>query len=279
MYPNQPQQQPPTYPPQPPQNSGPAPYPEQQTAQQPTQWNQPYQQQTQPNGPQPQQPLQQPQQQWNQPSPTAYEPQPSLVPDGIASIDYLNQISTHKNRGTGFSKKQLFLLGGLLMLAVGALMAFMLSNKSAPNINALSQQIVLRTKSLSEVAKESQKNIKNQSLSTANSGLTIQLSSSSTSLAKTFTDLGVKTEKASPEITAAESNEELLKKLEDARLSGTFDRVYSREMSYNLQMTLSLINDIHARTNNADLKKQLEESYKNIEPLQKQIAEFTGTTS
>lgn len=170
-------------------------------------------------------------------------------------------------------------MGGLLVLAVGVLMAFMLSNSSAPNISTLSQQVVLRTKTLSETTKESQKNIKNQSLSTANSSLTIQLSSISTNLAKSFADAGVSTEKVSPEIVAAESNEELLKKLEDARLSGTFDRVYSRELSYQLQMTLTLMNDIHARTNNADLKKQLEESYKNIEPLQKQIADFSGATS
>ncbi len=273
MNPNQPQQ-PQGYPPQQPQNA-----PPQYSPHQAGSWQQPPVQQ----------PVQQHQQMppqidpWAQPpqtsqQPIVYEEQPSLVPEGMASIDYLNQISTHKT-SAGFTRKQVAIFGGLLLLAFGVLAAFMISNGgSTQNITTMSQTLTVRIGSLAEVTKESQKNIKNQSLGNVNSALAVQLAGAGSALATAFGEAGVSVESPSENIIAAESSEQLMVDLEDAYLNGIFDRVYARKISYELEKTMIGINDIHTRTNNPELQSQLEEIYSNLEPLQKQFAEYTDTT-
>jgi hypothetical protein len=222
--------------------------------------------------------------QWAPQQPTQPQPyyadQPALVPEGMASIDYLEQIAAKPQNSGLFSRKQILLLGGLLLLAFGVLATFIAtSGGSGPNITQQSLTLVSQTEALSDVAKKSQPNVKNQSLSNTNSAAGIQLTSTASTLATAFGEVGIATDKPPKEIVAATSNAKLLEKLEDARLSGTFDRVYAREMSYELQKILLLMNDVHTRTNNAELKKKLEESYKNIEPLERSFTKFDGATS
>ena len=272
MYPNQPPQSNPNQPPQPQGGGAMPPYPPQPAAAQPQQAN----------GYPSSYPQQQPQsQQFTPPQDQRqaqyYQEQPSLVPEGMASIDYLDKISS-KQKKSGFTRKQVAIFGGLLLAAFGVLAALMIANGGGgQNITEMSQTLVVRSNALAEVATESQPNTRNQSLSNTNSALAVQLRSAHSSLTTAFSGAGVSVEKPNKKIVEAESNQELLEKFEDARLSGTFDRVYSREMSYQIEKTMILINDIHARTNKQELKESLESVYGNLEPLQKQLSEFSDT--
>lgn len=203
---------------------------------------------------------------------------PNLTPGGMASIDYLNQIAPQRKRGLNFSPKQLLLLGGALLLALGVLAAYFISNASGPNLTALSQSLIARSSSIEEATKESQGNIQGRELSTLNSSLSIQLTSTSSSLNQTFTNAGINVAKIDKSIIEAESNAELLGKLQDARLSGTFDRVYLREMSYELEMLLVLINDAHTRSRDETMRTDLETAYKNLDTLRTRMVEI-GTAS
>ena len=289
MYPNQPDQQPQGYPPYPPTPSQPGmnpqntPYPPGQPAPQfgPTQpqidSQNPYQAPTSQPWPQP---TAAPQNPWAQTAaqPTA-QPLPQPVPGGVSAIEYLDQIAPKTKQGLGgFSRKQVMLFGGLLLLAFGTLAAVLLVNGSKPDIAALSQTAVAKTSALTDVSKKSQQSIKSGKLAAINSSLLIQLTGANTELSNAFAKAGVNTGKISKDIAASTSNAALLQKLDDARLNGTFDSVYSREMSYELTLLLINLQSIYTTTNSASLKSYLEATYNNIQPLQKQLAAFSSGT-
>lgn len=204
---------------------------------------------------------------------------PPPMPDGISSIDYLNQIAPEKKGGLGFSSKQIWLLGGGLLLALGAMLAVVLSNTGSPDTTTLAQQLSLRSTALEKVVKESQPNIQGRDLSTLNSSLSIQLTSASSSLAQATTEAGIKPGKPSKALIAQEDKTELLATLNDARLSGIFDRVYVRELTYELQMFLVLLSDTHDTTKNEGFKQQLSATYDSISALHTRLTELTSTSA
>ena len=278
MYPNQPDQQPQGYPPYPsnPQQPG-----SDSLSYNPTQQAQPFGPTNPQTPPQSwQQPPQAPQNPWAEQPLTQPSPQPlaQTVPGGVSAIEYLDQIAPKTKQGLGgFTRKQVALFGGLLLLAFGTLAAFLLVNGSKPDIAALSQTAIAKTSALTDVSRQSQQNIKSGKLAAINSSLLIQLTGANTELSNAFAKAGVST-KISKEIAASASNATLLQKLNDARLNGTFDSVYSREMSYELTILLINLQSIYKTTGSASLKSYLESTYNNIQPLQKQLADFNSGT-
>lgn len=207
------------------------------------------------------------------------EPRPSYAPSGMASIDYLNQISAPTKKSFGFSRKQLWFVAAGLILAVGVLGAYFISNAAGPSNVAQGQRLLARTTSLSQVVSESQDNIKASALSSLNSSLSVQLTGTNTELIAALGKLGVGQKNTSETILREESNTELLEKLDDARLSGYFDRVYMREVSYELQTLLLLMHNIEQTTQNSEAKAQLGTAQDNLEPLHTQLVELSETTS
>ena len=256
MYPEQQNGQPQGY--TPPQQDGVGPYPQQPV--------------------QPQQPTYSPQpsqQSWNMPA----EPEKPLTPDGIAPIDYLNQIATPPKQSFGFTRKQVAIFGGILLVTFGVIAALALSRGAGPDLTEQSQRLVLKSSGLAKATEESVKSIKSRKLSALNSSLHVQLTSATTTMTEVFTSRGINVSKPSKELMAVENNTALLEKLEDASLSGVFDRVYAREMAYQLDSMLISLRSIYSATKNAELKEKLETIYNNLQPIQKQLSEFDSATS
>lgn len=222
-----------------------------------------------------------------QPSPTTAPPQPNgtynspelpLTPDGIAPIDYLEQIAPKQKASFGFSRKQVAIAGGVILVAfIGIAVATILQG-SKPNIAALGQQVTKRVGATKFIAKNAQENFRSRELDALNSSLTIQLTNAGTGLTNAFTAAGVPVGNAK-EAEADDTSAETTQKLEDARLNGVFDRVYAREMSYRLTMIMVQLDSIHKMTDNAELRTYLETTYKNLEPLQKQLEEYSASSS
>lgn len=235
--------------------------------------NQPGQQpnQTPPNPPQPASPT------YAQPTQYPQQPAQPLTPNGMPSIDYLNQIAPKQKHSLGFSPKQLILLGGGLALALGVMLTLIITNTSGPNLSELGQRLLARTNAIEEVAKESQDNIQTHDLSTLNSSLTLQLASTSSSLGQSLSAAGINASKPSKDVMAEESNAELLDKLKDARLHGNFDDVYKRELSYQLTMLMVLMNDTQTKTSSQTLKDDLESSHQSIKALHTRLDQISST--
>lgn len=199
---------------------------------------------------------------------------PAPVPGGMPSIDYLNQIAPPQKISHGFTLKQLILLGGGLLVALGVFFAVLIVQSLGPDLTQSSQGLIARTDALEKVTTTSQRSIQTRDLSAFNSSLSIQLSSTSSSLKKAFAEAGIAVDKIDKSITEKENRSELLETLDDARLSGIFDRVYLREMSYEIDMLLVQISDIHERSDSSELKSHLESAYENIKPLHARLIEL-----
>lgn len=277
MYPQQPGQQPPyppqqgpTPPPQPGQSDSQS-YPTQQPQQEPAPVD-PWQMQPQPTP----QPTAQP---WpDQRTGTYNEPDVPLTPNGIAPIDYLEQIAPKQKASFGFSRKQVAILGAVILVGFIGFAAAAILQSGKPNIGAVSRQLTMRVGATSTIAKDAQKNLRSRDLHALNTSLTIQLANTNTGLATAFAEAGVivgEIKDAKTDDTSAET----IKKLDDARLNGVFDRVYAREMSFRLSTILTHLDSIHKSTKNTKLREYLETTYKNLEPLQKQLAEYSASSS
>lgn len=196
----------------------------------------------------------------------------------MAPIDYLNQIAPQQKKSFGFSRKHLAIFGGLVLLGFIAFAVVAILQGGKPSITALSNQVLTRVGATSTIAKDSKKNLQSRDLDALNSSLAIQLTNTQTGLAEAFTAAGVVVGEAK-NIKADDTSAETTQKLDDARLNGIFDRVYAREMSFRLATIMAQLDSIHRSTNDAGLRDYLEETYKNLEPLQKQLEDYSATTS
>lgn len=208
----------------------------------------------------------------NQPGQSPYTPQPP------SSIDYLNQIASPNSSSGGFSRKKLAIIGGLVVMVFIGLAIMILSN-AGPNPTRMGQQLAARLNATTPIVAEAQENIQSGQLATLNSTLRIYLTNTGTKLAEPLGRIGVNSEKLPGNIVTEESQEELAAKLEDARLSGTFDRVYIREMTYQLERIVLLMNQIHTNTRSNSVKEALSTSYESLKPIQEQFAELNAASS
>lgn len=227
---------------------------------------------------QPPQPSPAPLQPWQQPTTGYPAPQVPLTPDGIAPIDYLDQIAPKQKAARGFSRKQVGIIGGLILLGFIGFAIISVLQGSKPNIAGMSQQVTTRTATTAFIAKESQKKLRSRDLSALNTTIALQLTGSSASLTEAFAKAGVVVGNAK-EAKADDTSEDTTKKLEEARLNGIFDRVYAREMAYRLTTIMLQLDAIHKTTTNAELRAYLETTYNDLKPLQEKLAAYDAKSS
>ena len=193
-------------------------------------------------------------------------------------IDYLDSISTVP-RGVkkGPSNVVFFgaIIGALLVsLLVGAFV-FLASDDDKADLSTLS----VRLENLQTVADDSQKKTVSGRMRATNTSLSLALANANRDITTLLTENGIEPEKIDPKIIASEGTEDLDERLEDARLNGIFDRIYAREMAYELQTTLILIEQLESETKSEKQKAFLITTHENITPLQENFSKFDATTN
>jgi hypothetical protein len=138
------------------------------------------------------------------------------------------------------------------------------------------QTLAARLITLQSVADKSQKTIKSGPLRSTNSNLAIFLTNANRDIVEPLKNNGITIEKIDKKITAAENGEALTKTLEDARLNAVFDRVYAREMGYQLDTVEALMKDIYAKSNSKSLKEFMQKTDENLQPIRKQLNDFNA---
>lgn len=190
-------------------------------------------------------------------------------------IDYLNQIAPETPK-PGMNNKFFFMLigGGLLVAIIVGILALSSGGSNGPTQKM--QMLAARMTTLQEISSSSQRTIKSGQLRTTNSTLGIFLTNANRDIADPLAKNSVDTKKIDKTILAKESGEKLKQTLEDARLNATFDRIYAREMSFQLDTVGALIKDIYNNTNSKSLKEFLETTDGNLQPIIKQLADFNA---
>lgn len=186
--------------------------------------------------------------------------QPSAPPSGQRingqyAVDYLGGIAPDNTNdtitvaGKRFSKKVFFIaIGGTVALLLAAsLLLFSPKPQGAARLNE--STLYVSMVDTADVTKEAGDNIKDSNLRALNSSLRALLNGSIKQMDEPLLDSGASPSSlASSAKKAPYKDEELREKLEDARLLGTYDQTYTREM--NLKIDTMLITMERIKKNN-----------------------------
>jgi hypothetical protein len=196
------------------------------------------------------------------------QPQPNFTPD------YLNQIAIQPTK-SGPNKK-LLILGGLGLAAVLVIVISLLLSIFASHTAEYMQRLTARLDTTQTIANGAQTNIKSSELRSLNSNLQLYFTN-------TLRDISIqlKNEKIDPaildkKIVASEAATDMINRLEDGRLNAVYDRTYAREMAYQLESVIALIDQVESSTGSQSLKSFLDSARSNLQPTQTAFSDFNA---
>ncbi|MBQ6355230.1 hypothetical protein IJJ18_02310 [Candidatus Saccharibacteria bacterium] len=202
------------------------------------------------------------------------------------NMAYLNQISA-SNRpaktSSGpfpFSPKIMIGLGAaigaiILIIIIGSIFG---GDKNSEQ--TLVQKLNLRSENLSRTIEEYNRDVKSSKLRSMGSSLrTVLNEASSRTSAILEEDFSSKKTDKKVEESEATYIEEVNTALEDAKLNGLLDRVFVREMTYQIGILMSMESNISNKTKKSDLKDFLSGSYSNLENLYSEFSEYSDETT
>ncbi len=192
--------------------------------------------------------------------------------------NYLDEIATQpqKSQSFGLNLRTVMIAGGLLLVLM-----IVIVNIAGSMGNARVepwQRLSARLAATSTIADTSTPSIKNGQLKSINSELKIYLANTQRDMSAPLASLKVQTEKLPAKITTQENGEQILQRLEDARLNAKFDSTYAREMTYQLSTILTLLQELYGGNSSPATKAILENAYNSLAPLQKNVANYSAST-
>lgn len=194
-------------------------------------------------------------------------------------IDYLDSISTAPKKPAGKVNDKVFfgviIAGVLVTILVGVFAFLSTGTSSAEDMSRLS----VRLENLQTISDNARKTTISSSLRATNINLSLALTNANRDIAEHLAATGIDDpKKINPAIITEENTDELTEKLEDARLNAIFDRTYAREMSYQLETLLVLIQQTETKVKENSAKEFLSKLHKDLESLQKQFSNFSASS-
>lgn len=197
-------------------------------------------------------------------------------PDTSFPVDYLNEIAP-KQQPVQINRFAVFgLIGGVLLLAFAIIMMMV---NSQPNYTKQAQSTLARIETLQAATKEQQSRLTENELSSMNTTLTTSLGSMGTELKSSLKDAKINTELVGDaKKTEKAYSDKLSKTLEDAYLTGSLDRVYAREMSYQLSILKSYLQKLKTASGNRKaIADYVATNSKTLDAATKSFSNFTST--
>ncbi len=201
---------------------------------------------------------------------------PTLSPTPLPT-DYLDQIASPQ-KASGISSRLFFIIIGAALVLVIGFIILLFSGANTPK-SASTERLALRLQTLQKVSQSAHKNIKSSTLRSINSNLTVSLINSNRDIATPLKAAKIDLKKTDKKLTAEENGDTLNATLEKARLNVDFDNTYAREMSYELERTIVLMNGLLKTTRSISLKTFLQSSTKDLSTLQKQFSTYNSADS
>lgn len=193
----------------------------------------------------------------------------------MESPNYLDQIAATTPKKTDFLGQKPIVIGIILGLAIIISIVLMILTATVNSQPKKTLVLAARLQSIQDTSSKAAVSIKSTQLRAYNSNLTLYLTNTLRDYSKIMTASGTRIENLPKTITNAESNAEVLTKLEDARLNAVFDRTYANEIAYELETTLALMRSLSKSASSKSLKDQLSIAINNLIPIQKQFADFS----
>ena len=197
-------------------------------------------------------------------------------PDTSFPVDYLNEIAP-KPQPVQINRFAVFgLIGGVLLLAFSVVMMMV---NSQPNYTKQAQSTLARIETLQAATKEQQSRLTENELSSMNTTLTTSLGSMGAELKSSLKDAKIKTELVGDaKKTEKAYSDKVSKTLEDAYLTGSLDRVYAREMSYQLAILKSYLQKLKTASGNRKaIADYVATNSKTLDAATKSFSNFTST--
>lgn len=188
------------------------------------------------------------------------------------STTYLDQIASKPARSSAgkLNFKTVGIIGGglvLLVIIISVIAGTISANRQAPV-----QHLTARLATLEVIATDAQSNLKSSQLRSLNSSLRLFLTNTNRDIVAPLAAIGIDPKKLPASITQAESPEGVATRLDDARLNGTFDATYTREMEYLLSVTVTLAGQVASTTSRTDLKSLLATTQDSLRSIQESLA-------
>ncbi len=221
----------------------------------------------------------QPQAPFQQPYPS---PQQNVAQSQDATqypVDYLNQISSTQP----VKKLNPFIvfgaIGGIIILAIVA-MFVLLQSAAPPSANAQLHALQARIGTLDKAVAEQGKHLTQSKLSAMNSNIGVMMKSMSSQVSTYMKERKVSTEgKSSVAARNAEKSyaEKLSTKFNNAYLTGTLDRVYASEMTYQLSMLKSKMQSVKAAAKSSKFNEIYTHNIESLDKISTELSNFQNT--
>ncbi len=206
------------------------------------------------------------------------------------NMDYLNQISGANNPqpqkqsiGGLFSKKFLYIIGGLLILAILLIILGSIIGKSSNKDKDLMDRINLRITNLGTITQEYGRTTKSSSLRSVNASLYSVLNNTSATFTPVYNEKYITEGEnvISPTIQQEEDEHatSLRNSLNNAKINGLLDRTYAREITLEISLLLSLESEAIERTKYQEIKDVLNDSYTNLNNVYTKFYAYSDTSS
>lgn len=198
-------------------------------------------------------------------------------------VDYLNQIEAKPQPKPLNPKLVLGAIGGALVV-LGVMASFIFSGNTEPDITTRAGRLYARYTTLYEAASDNHKNLKSGELQSVNTSYQTFLKTAAAELNTSVkAGYGVKELKKalskSDEKAEKDYSAKLKGKLADAALNGTIDRIYTREMIYEIDLLGPQISSIQLDNRNKDVKEVLDRTAANLITIKKTFNDYSATSS
>lgn len=218
------------------------------------------------------------------PPPSLPTPPPSLPPTQApptVPYNYLDQIAPQApKRGRNVSGLKKIIFFGIIAAIIVGIVAITLNVIDGAQKEP-AQKFAARLTSTQTIVEDSQDKLKSSELRSLNSDLKLYFTNTLRDAAEPLKRADVNIEKIDADILKKETAlaEKMNERLEDARLNAIFDRTYAREMAYQLETLLALMQRIYASTKSESLKEYIDGTYKNLQPTQQALEAFNESTN
>ncbi len=205
--------------------------------------------------------------------------------------EYLEKIAKD-NRAAGVQKKKFLgleitpnmkklFIGGAILVVVMMVIGMILGSGDKNVERDYVDKVYLRANNLLAETGNYTKLVKSSQLRSMGNSLNAVLTETKYAIGNSLKeDFGAKSlDKPNKEKTETDEDAimvEYLNTLESGRLNGILDRVYTRELAYQIGMLISIEHDAYSRTKKTNLRSALDTSMTNLDKLYDQFNNFVA---